>query len=76
MAFTELFNCYITPMVSTGSPQDLSAANKAIPLNKLTRDAGTYLHWSKDSQKLMWTLGPKYFVTRYTQCLPVCGWRH
>ncbi|MDR3697832.1 amidohydrolase family protein [Mucilaginibacter sp.] len=62
MAFTELFNCYITPMVYTGSPQDLSATNKAIPLSKLTRDAGTYLHWSKDSQKLMWTLGPKYFV--------------
>jgi len=58
MAFTELFNCYITPLVHTGNPQDLSAANKAIPLNKLTRDAGTYLHWSKDSQKLMWTLGP------------------
>jgi len=61
MAFTELFNCYLTPMVSTGSPQDLSAANKAIPLTKLTRDAGTYIHWSKDSQHLMWTLGPKYF---------------
>jgi imidazolonepropionase-like amidohydrolase/Tol biopolymer transport system component len=61
MAFTELFNCYLTPMVSTGSPQDLSAGNKAIPLTKLTRDAGTYIHWSKDSQRLMWTLGPKYF---------------
>ena len=31
MAFTELFNCYITPMVYTGSPQDLSASNKALP---------------------------------------------
>lgn len=61
MAFTELYNCYITPMVNTGSPQDLSASNKALPVNKLTRDAGIYLHWSKDSQKLMWTLGPKYF---------------
>jgi len=62
MAFTELFNCYITPMVNTGSAQDLSANNKAIPLTKLTRDAGTYLHWSKDSQKIMWTLGPKYYT--------------
>ena len=62
MDFTELFNCYITPMVNTGSPQDLSANNKAIPLTKLTRDAGTYLHWSKDSQKIMWTLGPKYYT--------------
>lgn len=70
MAFTELYNCYITPMVSTGGAQDLSAANKAIPLNKLTRDAGTYLHWSKDSQKLMWTLGPKYFVKNIRNAFP------
>jgi len=70
MAFTELFNCYITPMVYTGSPQDLSATNKAIPLTKLTRDAGTYLHWSKDSQKLMWTLGPKYFVRDIRNAFP------
>ncbi len=70
MAFTELFNCYITPMVSTGNPQDLSAANKAIPLSKLTRDAGTYLHWSNDSQKLMWTLGPKYFTRDIRSAFP------
>lgn len=70
MAFTELFNCYITPMVSTGSAQNLSATNKAIPLSKLTRDAGTYLHWSKDSQKLMWTLGPKYFTRDIRNAFP------
>ncbi|MFI5162249.1 MAG: amidohydrolase family protein [Sphingobacteriales bacterium] len=70
MAFTELFNCYITPMVSSGSPQDLSAANKAIPLSKLTRDAGTYLHWSKDSKELMWTLGPKYFKKDISTAFP------
>jgi imidazolonepropionase-like amidohydrolase/Tol biopolymer transport system component len=73
MAFTELYNCYITPMVYTGGEQDLSAANKAIPLSKLTRDAGTYLHWSKDSQKLMWTLGPKYFVRDIRNAFPFAG---
>lgn len=62
MAFTELFNCYITPMTTTGAPQDLSASNKSLPLNRLTHDAGTYLEWSKDSQKMMWTLGPKYYT--------------
>ncbi|PJJ79398.1 imidazolonepropionase-like amidohydrolase [Mucilaginibacter auburnensis] len=70
MAFTELFNCYVTPMVSSGSPQELSATNKALPLNKLTRDAGTYIHWSKDSQKLMWTLGPKYFTRDIRNAFP------
>ncbi|WP_214070246.1 amidohydrolase family protein [Mucilaginibacter sp. dw_454] len=62
MAFTELFNCYVTPMVNAGAPLDLSANNKSLPLTKLTKDAGTSLHWSKDSQKLMWVLGPKYYT--------------
>lgn len=70
MAFTELFNCYLTPMTFTGSAQELSATNKALPLNRLTRDAGTYLHWSKDSQKLMWTLGPKYYTRDIRTAFP------
>ncbi len=70
MAFTELYNCYITPMTLSGSAQDLSAGNGSLPLNKLTRDAGNYLHWSKDSQKLMWTLGPKYYVRDIKAAFP------
>ncbi|MDT3405135.1 amidohydrolase family protein [Mucilaginibacter terrae] len=70
MAFTELFNCYITPMTLTGNAQELSANNKALPLTRLTRDAGTYLHWSKDSQKLMWTLGPKYYTRDIHSAFP------
>lgn len=61
IAFTELFNVYITPMVTVGSPLDLSASNNTIPLKRVTRDAGTYMHWSADSKKLMWTLGEQYF---------------
>lgn len=61
MAFTELFNVYITPMITTGSALDLSANNKSIPLTKVTKDAGTNLHWSADSKKLFWTLGEQYY---------------
>ncbi len=61
MAFTELFNVYITPMIQTGSALDLSAGNKSIPLTKVSKDAGTYIHWSNDSKKLIWTLGDEYF---------------
>lgn len=61
MAFTELFNAYITPMVTTGSALDLSANNRSIPLTRVTKDAGTFLHWSADSKKLFWTLGEQYF---------------
>ncbi|GAB2690414.1 amidohydrolase family protein [Mucilaginibacter koreensis] len=70
MAFTELFNCYLTPLTTTGAAQDLSATNKALPLTKLTRDAGTYLQWSSDSQKLMWTLGPKYYTKEVKHAVP------
>jgi len=61
IAFTELFNVYITPFANTGMALDLSSTNKSLPLTKVSKDAGTYIHWSKDSQRLNWTLGPKYF---------------
>lgn len=61
MAFNELFNVYLTPMVNTGTALELSSANKALPLKKLTKDAGTDIHWSADSRIIHWTLGPEYF---------------
>ena len=61
IAFTELFNVYITPFANTGMALDLSSNNKSLPLTKVSKDAGTYIHWSRDSQRLNWTLGPKYF---------------
>ncbi len=61
IAFTELFNVYITPFATTGMALDLSSNNKSLPLTKVSKDAGTYIHWSKDSKRLNWTLGPKYF---------------
>ncbi|UEG54564.1 amidohydrolase family protein [Mucilaginibacter daejeonensis] len=70
MAFTELYNCYITPMTMTGNAQELSSTNKALPLSRLTRDAGTYLHWSRNSEQLMWTLGPKYYKRSIRQAFP------
>lgn len=70
IAFSELFNVYITPLTTTGAALDLSASNKSIPLSKVTRDAGTYVHWSKDSQKLNWTLGPRYFTKDIKTAFP------
>lgn len=62
LAFTELFNVYIVPMSRTGNAINLSASSKAIPVKKLSRDAGTSLHWSGDSKKLHWVLGPDYYT--------------
>ena len=70
MAFTEFFNVYITPMVLTGSPLDLSSGNKSIPLTRLTKDAGSYIHWSNDSKRLFWTLGEQYFAQDVKNAFP------
>ncbi len=62
VAFNELFNCYIAPMPLAGNAVDLSGSMRSVPLRKVTRDAGTYMHWSADSKNLHWTLGPEYFT--------------
>lgn len=62
VAFTELFNAYIAPFPQTGNPIDLSGTSSTVPVKKVSRDAGNYLHWSSDSKKLHWMLGPEYFT--------------
>ncbi|MEZ4774309.1 MAG: amidohydrolase family protein [Bacteroidia bacterium] len=61
LAFTELFQAYMIPFPMVGKAIDLSGNTKAIPVKKVTRDAGTSLHWSGDSKTLHWVLGPQYF---------------
>ena len=73
IAFTELFNVYITPLVTSGMALDLSAGNKSLPLTKVSKDAGTYIHWSKDSQRLNWILGPRYYSKEIKQSFAFLG---
>lgn len=62
VAFTELFNAYVAAFPKTGSAIELSGDTKAAPVQQVSRDAGTCLHWSADSKKLHWVLGPEYFT--------------
>ena len=62
IAFNELFNVYVTPLVTVGNTLELASTNKSLPLKKLSRDAGTCMHWSNDSKNIHYVLGPKYFT--------------
>ena len=62
VAFTELFKVYIAPFPLTGQPVTLGGKSTALPLRRLNRDAGNYLHWSGDSKRLHWALGPELFT--------------
>ncbi|HEY9422609.1 MAG TPA: amidohydrolase family protein, partial [Thermoanaerobaculia bacterium] len=61
VAFTERFHAYVVPFVGTGKAVDVGPKTSALPLRRVTRDAGEYLHWSGDSKKLHWSLGPELF---------------
>jgi imidazolonepropionase-like amidohydrolase/Tol biopolymer transport system component len=57
IAFSERFNAYIAPFVPAALPVQLGPETKSIPVQKVSRDAGEYLHWSGDSTTLYWSLG-------------------
>ncbi|HEX7047154.1 MAG TPA: amidohydrolase family protein [Gammaproteobacteria bacterium] len=61
LAFQERFNAYITPFAATGKAISVGPDMKSLPVAKVTRDAGNYLHWSGDSDTLYWSLGPELF---------------
>jgi imidazolonepropionase-like amidohydrolase len=62
VAFAERFNAFIAPFAATGKRVDIGPKSKAIPVRRVSRDAGEYLHWSGDSSRLHWSLGPQLFT--------------
>jgi len=60
VAFTELFNAYVAPLPQTGASIELSKDTKAIPVTRVSKDVGSYLHWSADSKSLHWMVGRDY----------------
>ncbi|HEX8620060.1 MAG TPA: amidohydrolase family protein [Thermoanaerobaculia bacterium] len=61
LAWTEAFDAHITPFVRTGKSIEIAPKMTAVPVSTVTRDAGEYLHWSGDGQRLYWSLGPELF---------------
>ncbi len=64
VAFNELFNAYLAPLPKTGSPVDLNKDTKAIPVERLTRDIGTDVHFSADGSAIHWMVGEEYYTRR------------
>ncbi len=61
LAFREGFNAYVTPFVETGRRVDIGPKSKAVPVTRVSRDAGEYLHFSGDSARVFWAVGPQLF---------------
>jgi imidazolonepropionase-like amidohydrolase/Tol biopolymer transport system component len=62
IAFEERFRTFVAPFPRTGRPVDVGPGTQSYPVQRVSRDAGFYLHWSADSTRLHWTLGPELFT--------------
>ncbi len=62
VAFVERFNAYIAPFVKTGQPITVGPGAKAFPLKKASGEAGEWIHFSGDSSRLHWSLGPTLYT--------------
>ncbi len=61
LAFTERWNVFVTPFVPTGKALEVGPKASAVPVTRVSKDAGEALHWAGDSQTLHWTLGSQRF---------------
>ena len=61
IAFTNLHKVFVAPLVTNGKTIDLDDKSKSVPVSQIAKDAGINIHWSPNSQKVMWTLGDEYF---------------
>jgi Tol biopolymer transport system component/imidazolonepropionase-like amidohydrolase len=62
VAFAERYRAYVAAFPRTGRPIDLGPNISGFPAARISRDAGMYLHWSGDSRRVHWTLGPEYYT--------------
>ena len=63
VAFTEGFNVHVMPMPATGDkPIDVGAKAEALPIGRVSKQAGEYVHWSGDGKRLHWSLGPQLYT--------------
>ncbi len=69
LAFVEGFNVYVAPFRMSGKVIQLSASNAALPVKKVSSDAGENIHWSADSKNLHWSMGEHLFTQKITNLL-------
>jgi imidazolonepropionase-like amidohydrolase len=67
IAWVERFNAYVAPFPATGRALTIGPATTDIPVKRVSRDAGTDLHWSSDSKRIHWALGPELFTRELRQ---------
>ena len=61
VAFAERWHAFVAPFPHTGRPIDLGPTVEGYPNARISRDAGFNIHWSGDSRRVFWSMGPELF---------------
>jgi Tol biopolymer transport system component/imidazolonepropionase-like amidohydrolase len=62
LGWVERYQAYVMPFVRSGRSLEIFPDTKALPVSKISADAGDWLHWSGNSRTLYWTQGPDLFA--------------
>jgi len=62
IAFAERWHAFVAPFPQTGRPIDLSPTMEGYPTARISQDAGFNIHWSGDSRRVHWSMGPELFT--------------
>lgn len=61
VAWVERFNAFVAPLPMTGAAVALGPGSNEVSVRRISRDAGNEVHWSADSRRVYWSLGPELF---------------
>jgi imidazolonepropionase-like amidohydrolase/Tol biopolymer transport system component len=61
LAWQERYQAYVAPFAATGRAVELVPKSEALPVTRVSRDAGDWLGWAGDSSALHWSLGPDLY---------------
>lgn len=64
LGFVERYQAYVTAFPPLGREMKFSATDKSLPIARVSKDAGEFVHFSGDSSTLYWALGPELFSRR------------
>jgi imidazolonepropionase-like amidohydrolase/Tol biopolymer transport system component len=66
VAFAEGWHAFVAPFPHTGRAIDLGPQIQGYPVARISRDAGFFIHWSGDSTKVHWSMGPDLYTRDLT----------
>lgn len=60
LAFREGFNVFVASFPKTGRTFELSSTTKALPVQQVSSEVGSAIHWSSEDKRLHWLAGDRY----------------